>query len=398
MTDKDSDSPRELSSIQDRVWDAAVVGAGPAGAMTAYELARSGCSVLLLERQAFPRWKVCGACLSPGAQELLRGSGLGDLPARLGGVPLDTLQLRGWSLHADLPLQGSVALSRGALDTALVDAAQARGAVFLPQARTRLSRVSADAAHLQIDLPERSLQLTARVVVAADGLRSGLMTQAGLVSPEGTRRRGGKIGLGAVFGDCDSAYRPGVIHMAVGDKGYVGLVRTEEGVLNVGAALKRSALGKGGPPEDLVQEILRSSGFPPLEGEPLEGWKGTPGLGYGPPRLGGERLFAVGDAAGFVEPFTGEGMSWALAGAVALAPLVREAALGWEGSFLRSWEWRHRRTVGRAQRLSRWAAWTVGRPLLSRAILKLLSRAPQVAAPFVKRAATPPKLRLRRAS
>jgi len=217
MTDKDSDSPRELSSIQDRVWDAAVVGAGPAGAMTAYELARSGCSVLLLERQAFPRWKVCGACLSPGAQELLRGSGLGDLPARLGGVPLDTLQLRGWSLHADLPLQGSVALSRGALDTALVDAAQARGAVFLPQARTRLSRVSADAAHLQIDLPERSLQLTARVVVAADGLRSGLMTQAGLVSPEGTRRRGGKIGLGAVFGDRDSAYRPGVIHMAVGD-------------------------------------------------------------------------------------------------------------------------------------------------------------------------------------
>ncbi len=390
--------PPELSSLQDCVWDAVVVGAGPAGAMTAYELARSGCSVLLLERQAFPRWKVCGACLSPGTQEVLRGSGLGDLPARLGGLPLNTLRLRGWSLRVDLPLGGSIALSRHALDTALVDAAQARGAFFLPQARTRLSRVSADAAHLHVDLPEMSLQLTARVVVAADGLRSGLMAQAGLVSPEGTRRRGGKIGLGVVFADCDSAYRPGVIHMAVGDKGYVGLVRTEEGVLNVGAVLKRSALGRGGPPDDLVQEILRTAGFPPLEGEPLHGWKGTPGLGYRPPCLGGERLFAVGDAAGFVEPFTGEGLSWALAGAVALAPLVREAALKWEGDPQRSWEGRHRRTIGRAQRLSRWAAWTVGRPLLSRAILHILSRVPQIAAPFLKRAATPPKIRLERAS
>jgi flavin-dependent dehydrogenase len=398
MTGQDPKRHTGSSSISDRLWDAVVVGAGPAGAMTAHELARLGCSVLLLERQAFPRWKVCGACLSPGAQEVLRGVGLGDLPDRLGGVPLKTMQLRGWSLHSDFPLQGSVALSRGALDTALVEAAQTRGAHFLPQARARLNQIADDGASLQVEIPGRSFRLTARVLVAADGLRSGLMAQAGVVRPEGDVRRGGKIGLGAVFETQLSAYGPGVIHMAVGHQGYVGLVRAEDGMLNVGAAVNRSSLGKGEPPESLVQKILQGAGFPELEGEPLEGWKGTPGLGYGPPRLGGERLFAVGDAAGFVEPFTGEGMSWALAGGVALAPIVRDASMRWDETLLRVWEGRHRRTIGRAQRLSRWAAWTVGRPILSRAILNILSLSPQVAAPFVRRAATPPKLRFRGAS
>lgn len=54
-----------------RVWDAVVVGAGPGGAMTAYELCRIGRKVLLLDYRSFPRWKVCGGTLSPGARDLL---------------------------------------------------------------------------------------------------------------------------------------------------------------------------------------------------------------------------------------------------------------------------------------------------------------------------------------
>ena len=59
-------------------WDAIVVGAGPGGAITAQSLARRGASVLLLDRQAFPRWKVCGGCLSAGALGALEAAGLGD--------------------------------------------------------------------------------------------------------------------------------------------------------------------------------------------------------------------------------------------------------------------------------------------------------------------------------
>lgn len=380
------------------VWDVAVVGAGPAGALAARELARQGCRVVLLERQEFPRWKVCGACLSPGAQEVLRRAGLGDLPTALGALPLKVLRLRGWSTQADVPLRGSVALSRGAFDTALVEAARGEGVLFVPGAGVRLDTVTPEAVQLRAGLAEGAVELTARVVVAADGLRSGILAR--IRSEEADRARGrgapptgsgpGKVGLGAVVVDADPGYEAGIIHMAVGEDGYVGMVRTEDGCLNVGAAVRASAVGRGRSPADAVAGILRQASFPSLNGEPVEGWRGTPNLSYHPRELGGERVFAVGDAAGYVEPFTGEGMSWALAGAWTLAPIVRRAVDVWDRHHLEEWHHAYRRTVGRAQSVCRGAAWTLNRPRLSRAALRLLSVLPQAAAPFVAGAASPP--------
>jgi flavin-dependent dehydrogenase len=171
------------SAMEDRIWDVVVVGAGPAGAMAAHELAGLGCSVALMDRQAFPRWKVCGACLSPGAQRVLHRAGLGELPSALAARPLEVLRLRGWSLEADIPLRGSVAVSRGALDTALVEAALARGVAFVPRARVLLENVTAEAAHLRVELPDSVVEVAARVVVAADGLRSGILARAGVGRP-----------------------------------------------------------------------------------------------------------------------------------------------------------------------------------------------------------------------
>jgi len=392
MTTASAPSSVDPAILEARTWDVAVVGSGPAGAMVAHELARLGCSVVLLDRQAFPRWKVCGACLSPGAQDALRSAGLGDLPTRSGARPLEILRLRGWSIQADVPLRGSMALSRGAFDMALVRAAREEGAQFVSRARTRLDTVTAEAAHLRVELPDATAKLTARIVVAADGLRSAILGKAGGGAPPSAPDAGkaGKVGLGAVFERADPEYGPGVIHMAVGQEGYVGLVRTEDGTLNVAAALKPSALGRNTSPQDAVSRILRQASFPPLEGEPAEGWRGTPNLAYHPVRVGGERVFAVGDAAGYVEPFTGEGMSWALAGAGTLAPIVRRAVDGWSADLVEEWSRAYRRTVGHAQRLCRGAAWTLGRPVLSRAALRLLNRYPDVAAPFVTRAASPP--------
>ena len=70
----------------DRVWDCVVIGAGPAGALAAREVARRGASVLLLDRAAFPRYKVCGCCLNPRSLGVLDRVGLGHLVGQLGGV------------------------------------------------------------------------------------------------------------------------------------------------------------------------------------------------------------------------------------------------------------------------------------------------------------------------
>lgn len=394
------------------MWDVAVVGAGPAGALAARELARLGCRVVLLERQEFPRWKVCGACLSPGAQDVLRRAGLGDLPAQQGARPLEILRLGGWSSTAHVPLRGSLALSRGAFDTALVEAARAEGVFFVSGAGARLEGVTPEGAQLRVGLEGGAQEVTARVVVAADGLRSGILARCGGAGRGGdggaargggrgappTGSQSGKVGLGAVFAEADPGYTAGVIHMAVGAEGYVGLVRTEDGHLNVGAAVRAAAVGRGRPPAEVVAAILREASFPSLEGEPVEGWRGTPGLDYHPRMPGGERVFAVGDAAGYVEPFTGEGMSWALAGAWTLAPIVRRAVDGWSHHHLEEWRHAYGHTVGRAQRVCRGAVWTLGRPRLSRAAIRLLSVLPQAAAPFVAGAASPPPSLAGRAS
>src|SRR3712207_1674364 len=78
----------ELAEVSQVTWDALVVGAGPAGALAAHQLAAAGRHVLLVDRQAFPRPKVCGACVNLRALDALRAAGLDHVAAGLGGLPL----------------------------------------------------------------------------------------------------------------------------------------------------------------------------------------------------------------------------------------------------------------------------------------------------------------------
>src|SRR5262249_46303070 len=123
-----------LEQAGGRCWEVVIIGAGPAGAMAAHQLAWMGKSVLLVDKAVFPRWKVCGCCLNTRALATLRATGLGPLTARCGAVPLQNLELAARNRRALLPLAGGVALSREAFDAALVRAAIEAGAAFLPGA------------------------------------------------------------------------------------------------------------------------------------------------------------------------------------------------------------------------------------------------------------------------
>lgn len=373
----------------DPVWDAVVVGAGPAGSMTAYGLARGGASVLLLERQSLPRWKVCGACLSPGTLALLEDAGLGGLARDSGGVPLRTLRIGGWGREASVALGSSVALSRRVLDRALADAAVSAGATLVTSARARLGPVVDGARLVQVDTADGEEGVRARVVVAADGLTSHVLaraqggTGARVASPS-------RIGFGGVFSaEGHGDYVPGVIHMAVGDGGYVGLVRQEDGRLDVAAALDVGD-PHGAHPRRMVDAVLDSAGFPALRGEPETGWRGTPALTRTVGSRGAERVFAVGDAAGYVEPFTGEGIAWALSGARTLTPILLDAVGAWHPHLVRRWDAAWNASVGRSARLCRAVAWGLRRPRVSRAGLYLLRHLPGAASPVVRHLAKPP--------
>jgi flavin-dependent dehydrogenase len=226
----------------------------------------------------------------------------------------------------------------------------------------------------------------ARVVVAADGLTSPILAQA-LAGTSSHVTRDSRIGFGGVFAaDGAADYTPGTIHMAVGRAGYVGLVRLEDGRLDVAAALDTAA----GRPEELVVRILRDAGFPALSGAPDSGWRGTPALTRRPEALGAERVLAVGDAAGYVEPFTGEGITWALAGARSLAPLVMEGIQAWRPSLVTDWEEAHAAGIGQAARLCRAVAWTLRRPRITRTGIRVLRRFPAAATPVIRHLGRPP--------
>ncbi len=369
----------QLHEAARRVWDAVVVGAGPAGSLAARELARRGRSVLLVDRAAFPRRKVCGCCLNGSALTTLDRVGLGDLVTRCGAVSLRAMYLGAGRLSARLPLSGGVALSREAFDAALIAAAIVAGAAFLPETRANLEFLAPGTLRtLALCQGEDNIRVAARVVLAADGLGGAFLARAG----ESAARpaSGARIGAGAVTAAAPAFYQAGTIYMACGPRGYLGLVRLEDGRLDLAAALDAAWLRDVGGPGAAAEQLLQQTGWPCPADLRHEGWRGTPPLTRRATHLAAKRVFALGDAAGYVEPFTGEGMAWALAAAEAVAPL---AAVDWQPSLVGAWERVYRRVVRRRQLLCRAAAAVLRRPWLTRGVVALLAHLPRLAGPIV---------------
>lgn len=348
--------------------DVLVVGAGPAGALAAARLASLGRKVLLVDRARFPRDKVCGGCLQPGALAAMEAGGLRGLPS--GAVPLRGMALHAGRRSARVALHGGVAISRRTLDLALVENAVARGAVFREGVRARLGPALRSARAVILDGGE---EVRAGVVLDASGLAGGL---SGAARPS----RGSLLGAGAVFDDAD--LEEGVVRMACARGGYVGIVRAEEGRSIVAAAFAPRLVAREGGLAAAASAILAGCGLPPPA--PGVAWRGTPPLTRRPRRVWHERVLAIGDAAGYVEPFTGEGMAWAMRSALVAADL---AARGWTPGTGPLWEAAHRRIVGARQRRCRAIALLLRAPPLVGLAVRALRLAPALARPFVRAAA-----------
>jgi flavin-dependent dehydrogenase len=177
--------------------------------------------------------------------------------------------------------------------------------------------------------------------------------------------------------------------MAVGRAGYVGLVRVEGGALNVAAAIAPGFVRARGSAAASVAAILAEGGLPPLARIEESAWHGTLPLTRTSPVVAGHRLLLVGDAAGYVEPFTGEGMAWALAGACAAEPFALRGIANWDRTLEQAWTRAHRSLIARRQRWCRWLSALLRHPRMTRALLSVVARAPQLARPVVRELTAP---------
>lgn len=372
-------------------WDAIVIGAGPAGAFAAIGLARAGLTTLLVERKAFPRQKVCGGCLNARAVDVLQKAGLADELRALGAQPLSSIRLRYGGRSANIGLPAGLAVTRATLDALLVGAAVSAGCAFLPETTALVEPESGPPGRSSggtrvVRLKQReniSGIASARVVLVADGLGHSCLhdSQAmrGVVEPDA------RIGVGAVGGKGCVDSLSGCVTMAVGRGGYVGITDVEEGRINVAAAFDVDFLKAQGGPAGAVRAILISAHLRATRALDALDWQGTVPLTRHMLAPVAHRVFVVGDAAGYVEPFTGEGMEWALAAADALVPLTVRAVSRWDRAIEQQWLDTYDRTVRQNQRRCRTLSRTLRHPSLVGLMVASLSVQPALAKPFLGR-------------
>ncbi len=361
-------------------WDAAIVGAGPAGAISALLLARRGWRVVLLERSAWPREKVCGGCVNASAVRMLNEIGVGDVLS--GGTRLDRFSLHLGGKHLEVPLPEGIAIDRMTFDTRLVATAERAGATFLPRSAVRLdpANLREEFRHLTVMNGDRPLSLHARVVLACDGIAGTLLQSEPWAE--------WSVARDAWFGVATLIHAPelvdsGVIGMHVGRGGYAGTVRLANHQVHVAAALDPSVCRRTGGPAELVGEIL---GMSMRDAK----FQGTGLLTRKRRKLGGNRVLAVGDACGYVEPFTGEGIAWAIRGARAVVEALPREARHWHATTVTDWQRHHAEAVrthwcSMLRRLARW-------PVAARAGVMLGNIVPVVARGIGQRVSGLPQL------
>lgn len=364
--------------------DVVICGAGPAGALAATLLARAGATVLLLDRARFPRDKLCGDTINPGTVALLKRHGLAHVLD--GALPVDGMIVTGPSglrvegrYHAGV--QGR-AIPRRDLDARLVAAAAAAGAVIDDGIIVDGPMVGSNGAGPRVCgviakvSSGRSINLGGRVVVAADGRHSRIARSLGLSWHPSSPRR---WAVGAYFGGVAGLTTCGEMHIRP-DR-YVGVAPLPGGIANACVVTTRCAALRN--PEGLLLDSLRADAE--LAARFADARLVAPAVSIGPLAVesrvpGSPGLLLAGDAAGFVDPMTGDGLRFALRGAELAARSVLEVlAHGWGDAHLRLGEAR-RREFAPKLRFNRTLRMLVG----SAATVRLADRGAWLAPPLIR--------------
>lgn len=379
--------------------DVLVVGGGPAGATTAFQLATAGISVTLVDRATFPRDKPCGESLSPGALARLDALSMwrprGPAEASPEAPPM---VVRGMRIHSPRGTcflgryKGGagglgLAIRRTRFDHELLACAKARGVRVIEGVEVTAAEItSSDQAlvHARVVEGSAKIRFEARRVVVADGRRSFLARSLGFLEPEasgGDRRYAVGAHLEGVSGLSEFA------EMHVGGSGYCGVAPLSPTTANVCYVLFTNRLDM--TPRTMESDFRRRlRSFGEISQRAASSTLAGDIRVVGPLRLSSFKhatgpFIACGDTTGFLDPFTGEGIAHAIGSGVLGAAAISASLSGRQEAF-RTYE----RDVRRLRRVKGMAARLlyalVSRPILSNSTATVLAHAPRLADAIVQ--------------
>jgi flavin-dependent dehydrogenase len=302
-----------------------VVGGGPAGASCALELARGGVAVTIVERAEFPRTKVCGEYLNAGAIAALDGLHLGEgvrtLARPLRGVRLAPQNVETVELRFLTP---ALALERRTLDALILDAAVSAGAKVVRARVDDVDFANGRASAVVVrDGDGRGRRIAGGFIVGADGVGSIVARKLGVVRARGRRRFavGGHYRGFAALGEYVEMYVGGGTYFAINPLGggiANVMVVLDDRELNawsadVDAGIRGRAaqLARGARSFDSAERIGPRMSIGPLD--------------FAVTSVARAGVLLAGDASGFVNPFTGQGVALALRGGIDAAVTIRRA-------------------------------------------------------------------------
>jgi flavin-dependent dehydrogenase len=358
-------------------FDVAIVGAGPAGSTLAALLARRGYSVALIDRDTFPRDKLCGEFLSYDAMPIIDALDLRDELDAHAAPKITHCRIvgrhRGYEFDFPHPARG---VSRMLLDDALFRRAVAVGAHAITGTASEVTRdgVTFDGGTLR-----------ARVVAGAWGRWGRFDQQLGRAFVRDRSHR--NFGFKRHYRKPDGV-SVGTIELYSFKRGYLGVSDVEGGITNICGLVHADRLQGLKGRWDAFIETIRA------EEQPLEdlyarhkpaqaGFLSSEPVIFRSRSAAEEGIFMIGDASGVIDPLTGNGMAMALQSALVAAPFI--AGVLANGDRQRSedaYRARHAQLFGRRIGWSRRVAFLLSRPALLDNILRL--RAPS-AGPFFLR-------------
>jgi geranylgeranyl reductase family protein len=365
-----------------------VVGAGPAGAAVSILLARQGHRVVLLDRAHFPRDKACAEYLSPACSALLADLGVLEPiqaahPQRLQGMRIIDYQGRacvGHFVHHGQAMHG-LALPRYVLDHLLVQQAGAAGVEIRTGYGVRQPlrcgrRICGVAGRHR----GKADTLQAQLVIAADGRHSVLGRRLGVIRHVRWLQH---IALVTHYTGVEPMHPWGEMFLL--PRGYIGLSPVAQNVMNVSLVLQKQALRRARcKPEGLLAAALQA--HPELQQRFAQATQVKPILATGPmaqrtrcPSQDG--ILFIGDAAGFFDPFTGQGIYLALKSADLAAAVAHHALSTGDTSAacLRQYYLAYHRMYDDKYRLSALIQLGLRLPWLANWTIQRLAQAPDLA-------------------